>query len=176
MGNNAELGQEAKLPKKMGRPTKFSKSLALDICKQIAQGTSLVKICKQEGMPDYSTILDWLCREDEPFKDFSLMYARAKEDQADYLAEEIIDIADDSSKDTAYDEKGNPYCDNEWVQRSKLRVDARKWIASKLKPKKYSERINTDVTSDGKPIVTIIAGSDPYQDKAKNLLPAPNED
>jgi hypothetical protein len=73
------------------------------------------------------------------------MYARAKEQQADLLAEEIIEIADDSSKDLqGYDDYNNPIENKEFVNRSKLRVDARKWVASKLKPKKYGDKLELD--------------------------------
>lgn len=91
----------------------------------------------------------WL-RENEEFRN---QYARAKEDQADFLAEEILDIADDGSNDFMTITKGNKTYNvenTEWTSRSKLRVEARKWIAAKLKPKRYGEKI--DMTSDGKAI------------------------
>jgi hypothetical protein len=83
-------------------------------------------------------------------EDYSNQYARAKEDQADYLAEEILEIADDSSGDTDYTETGKIVMNAEFVARSRLKVDARKWIAAKLKPKKYGDKV--DVTTDGKSI------------------------
>ncbi len=180
MSNNPGQGQKANPPKKPdkkpGRPTLYSKKLALEICEKIAEGKSLVRILEAEGMPGYQTVLDWLSRDDEPYKQFSGMYARAREHQADFHADEIIDIADDSAKDTAYDAKGNAYCDNEWVNRSKLRVDARKWVASKLKPRKYGERINAELSGpDGGPIVVVDAGKDPYAGAAGKFLPEPGK-
>ncbi len=148
---------------KGGRPSKYSKELALYICKEIASGKSLVKILQQEGMPNYQTVLGWLCRDDEPYKGFSGMYARAREDQADFLADEILEIADDSSRDTVKDEDGNYRMDTEWVQRSRLRVDSRKWIASKLKPRKYGEKLDLEHSGNAsKPIIIIDAGKNPY--------------
>ncbi|AGG31951.1 hypothetical protein MU9_2906 [Morganella morganii subsp. morganii KT] len=82
-------------------------------------------------------------------------YARAREIQAELLAEEIIEIADDSSGDVIVDDDGKEQTNHERVARSRLRVDARKWYASKLAPKRYGDRIQhdqkitiTDLTDD----------------------------
>ncbi len=136
--------------KKLGRPTKFTNELADNICEIIStSSTSLRTLCKDESMPSANTIIRWL-REKE---DFRLQYARAKEDQADFLAEEIIEISDDATNDFMTIQKGDQSYEvenKEWTSRSKLRVDARKWIASKLKSKKWGDKI--DLTSDGKTI------------------------
>ncbi|MRT15310.1 hypothetical protein GJV07_24135 [Enterobacteriaceae bacterium RIT711] len=71
-------------------------------------------------------------------------YARAREVQAEILAEEIIEIADDSSGDVFVDDDGREQTNHERVARSRLRVDARKWYASKLAPKRYGDRIQHD--------------------------------
>lgn len=90
-------------------------------------------------MPDKATLFRWL-REHADFRD---QYARAKEDQAEVLGEEILDIADDGRNDWMDREfgKGNVVrvVDPEAVQRSKLRVEARKWLMSKMKPKVYGD-------------------------------------
>ena len=76
---------------------------------------------------------------------FADQYAHAKRMQADLFAQEIIDICDDDSQDTIIDpESGKERCNNEWVQRSRLKIDTRKWIASKLLPKVYGERQQVD--------------------------------
>jgi len=130
-----------------GRPTKFTPELADLICSKIATSSrSLRTICEDEEMPAVRTIMYWL----RDNADFLQQYTRAKEDQADYLAEEMIDIADDGSNDFMTITKGDTSYnveDKEVTSRSKLRVETRKWIASKLKPKKYSERM--DITTDG---------------------------
>lgn len=72
-------------------------------------------------------------------------YTRAREDQADTLADEILDIADEKIDDFIIDEEGNKRPNPDTVQRSKLRVEARKWIAAKLKPKKYGEKIDHNI-------------------------------
>jgi hypothetical protein len=96
-----------------------------------------------EHVPAASTIFKWLTENE----DFAEQYARAREAQADTLADEILDIADDGSNDYMGEDKAY---DGDAVQRSKLRVDARKWVAAKLKPKKYGDKL--DLTSGGEKI------------------------
>jgi hypothetical protein len=114
-------------------------------------------------MPDKSTVFRWLAV-NEPFRD---QYARAREAQADYYAEEIIDISDDGSNDwmerRSEAEKGAGVntgwvLNGEHVQRSKLRVDARKWIASKLKPKVYGDKLAVGGDENAGPISITWAG------------------
>nr|WP_175982565.1 terminase small subunit protein [Caballeronia zhejiangensis] len=93
-------------------------------------------------MPDQTTVYRWL-RERE---DFRQQYARAREDQAEHYLDEIIAISDDSSRDTIHGEDRD-IPNSEWIARSRLRVDARKWAMSKLAPKKYGDKL--DVTSGG---------------------------
>lgn len=137
----------------MGRPSDYSLEVVSRICGRIADGESLKAICLGEEMPTKSTVYLWMAAHPE----FSDMYARAKEDCADTLAEEILEIADDGSNDwMERNEKDNPgwIANGEHIQRSRLRVDSRKWIASKLKPKKYGEKIEqTHQGAGGGPIV-----------------------
>lgn len=85
------------------------------------------------------------------------MYARAREDQADTLADQIIEIADTPMLGikTKTDDEGNvETTEGDMIEHRRLRVDARKWIAAKLKPRKYGERLNTEHTGlDGGPII-----------------------
>lgn len=92
--------------------------------------------------PDESTVRSWLRTDDE----LATQYARAKEEQVEKLVEQIIDISDDDSLDVAFKEDGTPFVDQQHIQRSKLRVDSRKWIASKLKPKKYGDKVEQQIT------------------------------
>lgn len=121
----------------------FDQGIADRICERLVEGESLRKVCLSDNMPAASTVFKWLASTEQ----FAEQYARAREAQADTLADEILDIADDGSNDyMGEDETYN----GDAVQRSKLRVDARKWIAAKLKPKKYGDKI--DVTSGGEPV------------------------
>jgi len=120
------------------------------VCQEIATSTfSMRTICERLDIP-VGTVLAWLSREPT----FQEKYARAKEMQADILAEEILDISDDGSNDLMTIVKGDISYEQEnkeVVNRSKLRVDSRKWIASKLKPKKYGDRMAL-TGSDGGPL------------------------
>lgn len=142
-----------------GRPSHFTQNLADLICERICDGESLRSICSNESMPGRTTVFRWLAE----IEDFRNQYARAREIQADTLFEEILEIADDSTRDTITKEgrDGESYetANSEWINRSRLRVDARKWMASKLAPKKYGERI-THTGDEGAPIPLVLNGSD----------------
>ena len=118
-----------------GRPSLYDPEIAARLCERLALGEPLVKIAPDLGI-GISTVYRWQL--DNP--EFRQAYARAREDQADTFADEIVQIADDASNDTMVDEDGHEYTSHENIQRSKLRVDTRKWVAAKLKPKVYSDR------------------------------------
>lgn len=120
----------------MPRALEFNQAIADEICERLTEGESLRSIVKDEHMPASSTVFKWLNNK----ADFAEQYARAREAQADTLADEIVDIADDGANDFMEREDGSTQYNGDAVQRSKLRVDARKWVASKLKPKKYGDR------------------------------------
>jgi hypothetical protein len=128
----------------MARPSKFTQPLADAICTRIAEGDSLRKICDSDGMPSQSMVFRWLA--DENYKAFREQYACAREAQADKLAEEILSIADDGENDTYVDENGNTRTDQDVIGRSRLRVDARKWLASKMAPKKYGDKVQQEIS------------------------------
>jgi hypothetical protein len=135
----------------MARPSKFTQTVADQICSRIADGESLRKICASEGMPDMKTVMRWLA--DDVHEELRQQYARAREAQADKMAEEILEIADDGKNDTYIDDNGNVRTDQDVVARSRLRVDARKWLASKMAPKKYGEKVQQEISGpDGGPI------------------------
>ena len=121
----------------MGRPHGYSEEVASAILERIAEGESLNKICKDDAMPSKSTVFKWLGE----ISGFSDRYARAREAQADVLFDEILEIADDGLNDTYTDDEGNVRTNQDVIARSRLRVDARKWMAGKLRPKKYGEKL-----------------------------------
>ncbi|HLW29203.1 MAG TPA: hypothetical protein VKY54_15855 [Kiloniellales bacterium] len=130
-------------PKKIGRPTLYTPELAEAICLRLSEGESLRSVCRDEAMPAKQTVLRWIARHDE----FRAQYAKAKEEGAEALAEEIFDIADDGSNDwmEQLDKEGNVVgwkLNGEHVQRSRLRIDTRKWYLSKILPKKYGDRVD----------------------------------
>lgn len=135
---------------KGGRPTEYTQELADKICAELALGISLRTVCKADEMPCIATIFNWF-RTKEGFLE---QYEKAKQESTDAMAEDVLDIADDGTNDYEEVERqdGSTFIklNSENVQRSRLRVDTRKWLMSKMKPKKYGEKM--DVTSDGKQI------------------------
>jgi hypothetical protein len=127
--------------KPKGRPSKFTKALGDEICLRLSEGESLRKICLSDHMPVKSTVFTWLLA-DKVFQD---QYARAREMQADAIFDEMLDIADEIGDDTYLDSNGNERTNNEVVQRSRLRIDTRKWIAGKLRPKVYGDKADAPV-------------------------------
>lgn len=122
-------------------PVMFSEEIFDAICERIAQGESLREICAAEDMPHRRTVLRWM-RNDPSL---SHQYAHAREEQADLIVDEILAIADDARGDWSDGENG-PRFNAENVQRSRLRIEARKWQASKLAPKVYGDRQFLDMS------------------------------
>lgn len=156
----------------MARPSIFTEELANSILLRIAEGESLSAICSEEGMPTRSTVSLWIV--DGKHKEFSDGYARARQAQAVLMAEELMGIADDGSNDwmTKNGSNGEAYesFNSEHYQRSRLRVDTRKWYLSKVLPKVYGDKQTVDHTStDGTmtPKGTVIAKD--VQDILDNL-------
>lgn len=137
----------------MSRPSSYSQEVADLICDRLIEGKSLRAICREDPeMPAPSTICRWLAQ----IESFREQYARAREAQADTLADEILDIADDVAHDTVSTEAGDR-ANSEWINRSRLRVDARKWLAGKMAPKKYGDKIQSEVTgANGAPFAVQI--------------------
>lgn len=130
----------------IGRPSTYTLELATEICDTIAASSSGLKsLCRQHAhWPHPDTIYQWLRRHEE----FADLYARAKKDQVRALVEEILEISDDSSQDTRENANGDEVCNSEWVARSRLRVDTRKWIAAKLVPRLYGDNTLARELSD----------------------------
>lgn len=117
----------------MARPSLYNEEISNALLDHIATGKSLVSWCKN-NLIDYSTVTGWLRTNAE----FSLRYARAREDQADYLADELMEISDAAERDAQIID-GKAVIDGFSVQRAKLMIDTRKWAAAKLKPKVYGD-------------------------------------
>lgn len=111
------------------------------ICALLAEGYTLRQVAKEIGIESASSITDWV-RVDEQF---SARYARAMDFRCERMAEELLEISDDGSNDwmVREQESGEPItvADHEHIARSKLRVDSRKWLLSKMMPKKYGDRL-----------------------------------
>jgi len=121
--------------KKTGRPTDYTLELAHEICEVVATTSKGIKVLCNENKhwPSHDTIYRWL----KHYKEFSDLYARAKRQQVEVIIDEILTIADDSSNDTYVNDDGKLVIDHEHINRARLRVDTRKWIAAKLAPRLY---------------------------------------
>lgn len=123
-----------------GRPTRFTKKVAEEICQRIAEGESLYSITADDHMPARCTIYHWLGL--PSYSQFLDQYKQARERQAETFIDQCIDIADATSHDTVIKttKKGDEYeaPNHEWISRSRLRVDTRIKLAEKLAPKKYT--------------------------------------
>lgn len=115
------------------RPTLFTQVVADEICRRLAAGSSLVRICRSTKMPLRQTVYDWL-RERPAFAD---SYARAREAFADQVAEECVAIADSVPRRASHEQ----------ISAAKLRIDARKWTAARMAPKRWGVKTQTEVTA-----------------------------
>jgi len=122
-----------------GRPPLFpiEHPVWSEICNQISTGKSITSTLKQPGMPSYQCAMLMIRNNPE----FRAMYDKATESRADRLAEEIIELADEAIPENIEGPMASA-----WVQKKRLQVEARKWVASKLYSKRYGDRIDVAVT------------------------------
>jgi hypothetical protein len=137
-----------------GRPTVYTQELADAICARLAKGETLKSICRDEGIPDDRTVRTWALND---YHGFYPQYATARQLGLDAMADQLLEIADDASRDYTLDSQGNLIVNGEHINRSRLRVDVRKWYLSKLAPKRYGEKIDLNVGGqDGSPLTTVV--------------------
>lgn len=126
---------------KLGRPSAYTDAIAEAICNRLSEGETLIAICRDEGMPSERTVRSWVRSN---LNDFSPKYTQARELGYQRMADELLEISDDGSNDwmLRYDEDNEGWQANgEHLQRSRLRVDTRKWLLSKALPKLYGDRL-----------------------------------
>jgi hypothetical protein len=133
--------------------TKYDEAIANKICEELANSSKgLNRICEGSGMPCPATVYNWL--DENPT--FLEKYARARRLQGDYGVDEIVEIADTE----------------EDPNKARVRIDARKWLASKLNPKKYGDRLDIDHTSAGEKILpTVILQTSPALEQQYGFKP-----
>lgn len=144
MGSIAAQNNRKRPPRKgEGRPTKYTKELGDLFCQRIANGWSMRTVCDGDDMPVPSTIFEWIRNHEE----FSKQYAQATEERTEAHQEKVLEIGDESIQ-AAQD--SDPKAASAVVQAYKLKADNLKWHMSKMKPKKYGDKV--DVTSAGEAI------------------------
>lgn len=117
----------------------YTPEIADEICERISNGEPLRAICRDLHMPSWRTVYDWI----NANNDFATRIAHARVLGFDAIAEETLAIADDTSSDTKFTERGVA-CDTEWVNRSKLRIETRLKLLAKWSPKKYGDKIEVE--------------------------------
>lgn len=154
----------------MARPETWigdKKTEAIDtIIQRICEGESLRSIllyANREVLPTMAVFLKWVSEDQELEK----QYARAMSIRSEAMFDEIIEISDESNADIDFTEDGKMRIVGEAVQRSRLKIDARKWALSKMNPKKYGDKV--DITTDGEKVSTTIinlgSGVKPQEDE-----------
>lgn len=109
-----------------GRPTDYNEEIVAYICSEIASGRSLRSICEEEQSPHRQTVFKWLSK----YPSFNDQYAKAQKERTESFAEDILDIADQYSRDEEVDH----------INRARLRIDTRKWLMSKMAPKRFGDK------------------------------------
>ena len=140
--------------------SKDEKELLIDeICKEVSKGQAIkVVLESNDRFPTRDTFYNWIRNS----KEYSDKYARACILRSEIEYEKLLSIADDSSNDIYFDEdKGREVVDHENIQRSRLRVDTRKWWLSKMVPKVYGDRIEIETVNDGERPADALAGCKP---------------
>jgi hypothetical protein len=138
----------------VGRPRALTHALRTEICERIALGETLREITRRKGMPARSTV----CKERLADKEFSDQYVRAREIQLEEMEDELLEIADDARNDwvekrNATGEVNSWTVNGEHIQRSRARLETRKWLMSKRAPRKYGDKVEQTVVGDpGKPM------------------------
>lgn len=128
---------------KVGSPSTYTREIAEDICMTMSTSEyGLRRLCAERPhWPSRKCILEWRIK----IKEFGDLYTKAKQDQVENLVDDILDIADDTSRDLVENENGKMVCNSEFVNRSRLRIDTRKWLAAKLAPRIYGEKIQNEI-------------------------------
>jgi len=133
--------KQAATKNKGGRPSTYNQDIATKLCVRLGMGESLRTICKDDDMPAQPTVYVWLHK----YPEFVEQYTRAREEQAETHADEIVSIADETPLvKEIRDKEGNVIdiaLDSAYIQWQRQRIDARKWNAAKQRPKKYSDKL-----------------------------------
>lgn len=133
---------------KRGRPSEYSKNLAKEICDVISSSSKgTKKLCMEnQHWPCQDTLFNWL----KVYPEFSEQYARAKKCQVEFLVDEILEIADDTSQDQLVNSEGKTIFNSQAINRARLKIDTRKWLACKLVPRVYSNHPEDQSDSNAK--------------------------
>lgn len=135
----------------MASYTEKDKKRILDtVCERLSNGEALRKVLKKDGMPTMATFISWVDNDDKKLN----QYIHAREAREDFIFEEILDIADETKNDISVISLGDNVevekVNNEAIQRSRLRVDTRKWMLGKMNSTKYGDKIHQELSGEVK--------------------------
>ena len=130
--------QKTAVKRSVGRPVEWEEDNPVweEVVSRMATGKSLSSVLREPGMPPWATF-NRMLRSNEQLRS---IYDKAVQDRADKLADEIIELSDAVMPEGLRGPEASA-----WVQQKRLQVDARKWVASKLKPRTYGDRIDVSV-------------------------------
>jgi hypothetical protein len=132
-------------PKKIGRPSKYTPEIAAEICERLGRGETMRQICRDEHMPHWTQVYEWLARDDS----LSLRVAHAREAGYDALAEEALEIADTPrlgakkvfSSGAGEDEDSMTVTEEDMLGHRKLQIETRLKLLACWNPKKYGSKL-----------------------------------
>jgi hypothetical protein len=136
-------------PQPLARTCRYTPELAATICERLADGEALKAICRDSGMPSARTVRQWAIDDREGFAE---IYERARHLGCWSIADDLLEISDDGRNDwMRQNGKGDAgwLANGESAQRSRLRVDSRKWLLSKLLPREFGDKIEQQITGAG---------------------------
>lgn len=135
-----------------------------EIKKRVISGESLRNILKGKEMPSPTTFYTWLSEDEKKLE----QYARITQIRADLIFEDMLNIADKTDKDVIVSSDGKEIINHNVINRDRLRIDTRKWILSKLHPKKYGDKL--DLTTANEKLTNDITLTNEQVDKIINGL------
>ena len=124
----------------MGRPSKRTPEIIQSILDGLSKGTPLTVVCHGDEMPNPATVWKW----EQDDAELKQAIAHARELGFDVIAQDALDIADNTANDTKKGADGRDVPDNEWITRSRLRVDTRLKLLAKWDPKRYGDKVDVN--------------------------------
>lgn len=164
-----EVKKEIKNKPRIGVPLTYTKELGDEICLKVSTSPyGLSRLCKENPhWPCRQTIFEWRIK----IPSFGDNYAKAKQEQVEILVDECLEISDDSGFDAHINEQGRAVCDSEAINRARLRIDTRKWLASNLAPKIYGDKKQEQDNTEK----TLKEAIDTMKELADKCLKTPNQ-
>lgn len=141
-------------PRTRGRPSRYTPAMGKAICKMLSSGMTLLEVCRRPAMPRESVVRWWAAQPDHPF---SAQYVRARTIGYMHMGDDLLAIADNSANDwverAEKDGRVSILLNREALERSRLRIDTRKWLLSKALPKVFGDKVALEHTgANGGPI------------------------